>query len=82
MKSLAVIYLIGTSEGTDQVQHRSKQPVCESNVINDNNPDEAGWVHRHSTHHTDGMMVEDCGVQDQSRRQPYAIPTDDGGLQD
>ena len=82
MKSLVQIYLIGTSEGNDQAQHRSKQPVCESIVINDSNPDMANGFHRQSTHHPDGMMVEDCGAKDRSSNQPDAIPTEDGGLQD
>ena len=82
VKLLVEIYLIGTRKGNDQAQHRSKQPVCESNVINDSKPDEAGRVHRQSTHHPDGMMVEDCGAKDRSSNQPDAIPTEDGGLQD
>ena len=82
MKSLVAICLIGNSEGDDRAQHRLKQPICESNVINDRNPDEAGRVHRQSTHHPDGIMVDDCGAHDWSSNQPDAIPTEDGGLQD
>ena len=82
MKSLVVIYLIGTSEGNDQAQHRSKQPVCESIVINDSNPDMANGFHRQSTHHPDGIVGEDFGAQDRSSNKPDAIPTEDGGFQD
>ena len=82
MKSLAVIYLIGTSEENDQTQNRFKQTVTESNAIKDNDSGEAGRVHRQPTHHPDGIMVEYCGVQDRSRHHPDSIPTDDGGLQD
>ena len=78
----AGIFSIGTREGNDQAQHRSKQPVCESNSIKDSSPDKAGRAHRHSTHHPDGVMVDDCGAQDRSRNQPDAVPIEDGGLQD
>ena len=47
-----------------------------------NDPDDAGWAHRQPSHHPDGTMVENLGVQYRSSHQPDAIPTDDGGSQD
>ena len=76
-----VIYLLVTSEGNDQAHHLFEPTVCEPNVIKENNPDKAGRVHRQSTHRTDKIIVEDCGVQDRSGHQLDATPIDNGGLQ-